>query len=187
MTLFDDWLAIPELTDARFSSIFRSQFEALSLARVINPFSILNELKALEHPSRFKTNTKKAAPFRGGDLHGLMHKHFHLARNLALNIRNEWGDRTKMERIISKSMAESESSDPWLVAGKIADRMVKTAYEHKNLGRSLTGDWIIYKLHSGKTYYLCLAGHDEDTHQIALRLQDVAVEFPDLTLSRRDA
>lgn len=172
----------PDFREARFTSAFRNQLDALTLQRVINPFAVLDEIRAIEGNGRRQSRTKAPTSFKGGLLHGLKHKHFFNARHIAKNLQNYWNqDTDKAKNAINKIVTRHSSDDLWTLSGEIASRYVHEAFEHKNLSRSLTGDWIIYKRHNGRNYYLCLAGHEETEESIYNRIAGSAeAEFPEL-------
>lgn len=184
--IFSQFLDAPEFRNAKFLTIFRRQLDELSLAKVIHPYAVLDELRALEQPERFQTKTKKASAFVGGPLDGLMHKHFFMARHLPKNIQNVWLQPGRMDRVLRTVVAGARTNDIGVLSRLMAERVVHQAMRDKNRARSLTGDWIIYKSHGGKNHYLSLAGHNEDRLQIFLRLASAtAEEFPELAV--RDA
>ena len=190
MSRFDEWLEVPELQNARFTSVFKAQLEALTIGRVVNPFPILDEIKNLEGFNRRPTNTKKATRFKGGLLDGLLHKHYFNARHIPHNLHNHWGQEDgRLERAVAKVGEEAlHEDDLWLHAGALADRIVSVAFQHKNLEKSLTGDWIIFKRQNHKNYYLCLATHDESNGEIFDRFAACAkCEFPELKFRGRSA
>jgi hypothetical protein len=183
MTRIDEWLDRPDFRRARFSSLFRVQLDELTLRRVVNPFQILEEIKALEGCG--VSRTKRETPFRKGPLAGLMHKHYFSARQIVFNVNNYWARAGMLERAISKMAATVRAADgPWTVSGMMANRLVDDAIKHKTLGRSLTGDWIVYKRHNGRNFYLTLAAHNERSADIYGRLAPYAArEFPELGIA----
>ena len=88
----------------------------------------------------------------------------------------------------------------WFKKGKIRNNLqnefqqIRTNYEHhgnstvlnmmhsKAIGKKeLKGEWIVFKKHEGKKYYLCLACHYEDDKIIfEEKLMKCLVEFPEL-------
>lgn len=189
MSAMHEWLAADDFNSAVFLSVFVEQMDQLTLAGLINPFPILDEIRLLEGIPTRPTNTKRASAFRGGLLDGLMHKHYFNARHIQRNLLNyhSKGGGAAFERAISNILRETKSDQtPWQIAGRIADRSVNQALHHKNLEGSLTGDWIVYAVHGGKNYYLCLASHDESNETIFDRFSaQAAVEFPELGIQPR--
>lgn len=189
MLRITEWLNDPAFQNARFTSIFRQQLHTITLQRALNPFTILDEIRALEGDGRRQSRTKASSSFKGGLLHGLMHKHYFSARHIAKNLRNYWKqDEDKALAAIKKVILTQRTDDLLQLSGAIAHRYVDEAYKHKNMARSLTGDWIIYKRHNHHNYYLCLAWHEESEEEIYDRIAGCTeAEFPELGILARCA
>jgi hypothetical protein len=73
------------------------------------------------------------------------------------------------------------SVEAWTLAGEISERLVSDAFAQREKQHALTGDWIVYKRHDHKNYYLCLASHGEPDDEIFRRFAAAAgSEFPEL-------
>jgi hypothetical protein len=186
MSLSDELLVSRGLDPSQFTSVFASQLEHVVMLGLANPFSLLDEVRALEGLG--PTRTKEPAPFKGDVLRGIMHKHFFSARHIAHNLRNVWADPDKLQRVLNRELASpGENHDPWERAGRVAKRLTVTAFEHKEKGQALTGDWIVYRRHHDRNYYLCLAVHGEPDAMIFERFVDAAArEFPQIGIRRRN-
>ncbi len=92
-----------------------------------------------------------------------------------------------MHRIVKRVLGEyaDKPRNDWELAGKISERLVAEAFTQREKQHRLTGDWIVYKRHNHKNYYLCLAGHEERDEDIFERLAAAAEsEFPELRIHR---
>ena len=190
MSFVEAMFAHAGLSAVPYTTVFGRQFEALTQQRLINPFALMEEIGKLERnlPSR----TKKAEAFKKGVLTGLMHKHFFNARHIPQNILNHWlpgSDRgnARMHRAVKKVLGEyaDRPRNDWELAGKISERMGAQAFAQREKQHGLTGEWIVYKRHDHRNYYLCLAGHEERDEDIFERLAAAAeLEFPELGIHR---
>jgi mRNA-degrading endonuclease YafQ of YafQ-DinJ toxin-antitoxin module len=186
MSFVEAMFAHAGLSAVPYTSVFGRQFEALTKRNLINPFALMEEIGKLERnlPSR----TKKAEHFKKGLLAGLMHKHFFNARHIPQNILNHWlPGSDRMHRAVKKVLGEyaDKPHNDWDLAGKLSERLVAEAFVQRENRHGLTGDWIVYKRHVHKNYYLCLAGHEERDEDIFERLSAAAeLEFPELGIRR---
>jgi hypothetical protein len=83
---------LDHIAKGRYSSLFVVNLMLLEWVNGVDPFQVIDEIKALEglHPSM---QTKPASEFRGEHLKGLWHKHFlpALPSVMAHNIMNQLG------------------------------------------------------------------------------------------------
>jgi hypothetical protein len=189
MYKFSDWLKHQDFVNAKFSSVFLDEINKYAVEREINPFKVIDEIRALECCSKYPSRTKKPAPFKGGLLNGLMHKHFISGNSIPINLMNHWLQNSEsLNGAIETIFSQHQEGDIQLLASKIAHRLVVKGYEHKNAERSMTGDWIIYKRHNGHNYYLCTAKHGESNEEVYDRFAASAeAEFPELSIKSRRA
>jgi hypothetical protein len=187
MSFAEDMFARAGLSAVPYTSVFGRQLEAATRISLINPFSLMEEIGKIERnlpPSR----SKKAAAFKRGPLAGLMHKHFVSARNVAQNVLNHWSPGSdRLNRAVKKVLDEhvGRPVGDWELAGRISERLVSEAYSQREKQHGITGDWIVYKRHDHKNYYLCLAGHEEQDEEIFERFAAAAEsEFPELGIHR---
>lgn len=167
-------LAFHGLELDRISSIFVAQVYRLERNRLLNTFEILDEVKHLEGLKR-STSTGKERPFNGPVLKGLVKKHFTDARfilkNIGVHLGHENGKTARLDRIIRQAFERSSSGyvdDDFI--NYIAHNTTVGAYEER-ARKSLTGEWIVFKKHQGKNYYLTLAVHDEGDDSIRRRVE----------------
>lgn len=172
-------------------------------ARGLDSFAVLDELDFLEG-HRPVSCSVAATQFKHPPLFPLWHKHFWSARHILRNLIIRWGlDRggnRDLDKLIGSVLSEY-GDDPEGLSGMLADKMVFGGFTERarsgpaatvrevqagqRRGYGLTGDWIIYGKHSGKNYYLDMAGHTEgetpDDLMAKLR-NGSAAEFPFLFL-----
>lgn len=113
-----------------------------------------------------------------------MHKHY-LAdglSSLALNLKNEF-QRSGLP-LLKQRIAEAQASGEERYftvedANWIAHEASVGPYERRNERRALTGEWIVYAVHEGKNYYLCLGRHDGADVELRRQIEAVCCEeFP---------
>jgi len=172
-------LAFHGLELKRISSIFVAQIYRLERNRVLNTFEILDEIKHFEGLKR-STSTGNERPFNGPVLRGLHKKHFTDARfilkNIGIHLGYENGKMARLDRIIRQAFERNTS-------GYVDDDFINYITHHTTVGayedrtrKGLTGEWIIFKKHQGKNYYLTLAAHNEGDESIRRRVE-MAYEF----------
>ncbi|HEY5602207.1 MAG TPA: hypothetical protein VIM41_03785 [Gammaproteobacteria bacterium] len=172
-------LAFHGLDLDRISSIFVAQIYQLERNRVLNIFGIMDEVKHLEGIKR-STSTGKERPFNGAVLNGLHKKHFTDARfilkNIGIHLGYENGKTARLDLIIRQAFERNTS-------GYVDDDFVSYIAHHTTVGayeerarKSLTGEWIVFKKHEGRNFYLTLAAHDEGDEDIRRRVE-MAYEF----------
>jgi len=144
------------------------------------------EGKLDESGNRMLSRTKAPNVFNRRPLTGLSHKHYFTGRHVAQNAWNALppgSDSAARAMLGVLKPLDGTTVDGWDLAGKIADRFVHDAIAHRQQGRQLTGDWIVYKRHNKQNYYLCLATHDESDDTIFSRLAPAAeAEFSELRI-----
>ena len=172
-------LAFHGLELDRISSIFVAQIYRLERNRVLNIFALMDEVKHLEGLKR-STSTGKERPFKGQILKGLHKKHFtdasFILKNIGIHLGYENGRTDHLDRIIQQAFERNTS-------GYVDDDFNNYVAHHTTVGayeerakKSLTGEWIVFKRHHGKNYYLTLAAHDEGDENVRRRV-DMAYEF----------
>jgi len=169
-------LAFHALDISRISSTLIAQIYKFEKSRVLNIFSILDEIKYLEGLKK-STSTGKESQFRGAILKGLNKKHFMDASFINKNIGNHLGydngKSKKLDKIIKEAFKRNTSGyadDEFFCY--IAHHCTIGAYEDR-AKKSLTGEWIIFKSYKGQNYYLTLAAHNENDCDILNRVNDV--------------
>ncbi len=142
---------------------------------------ILAEVKHLEGVGR-SVGTRPAEQFKKRPLLGLYKKHYlvgglaSVGRNILLSAGKK---KREFRRIAEKHHNAATSHIPFaIIAKNIADDVTKL-YAERSSTQDLTGNWIVFAQHEGKTYYLCLATHDEGDDTIAARIKDgCCTQFP---------
>lgn len=163
----------------RISSIFVAQIYRLERNRVFNIFEIMDEVKHLEG-LRQSTLTGKERPFKGLVLNGLHKKHFtgahFILKNIGIHLGYENGKTARLDQIIRQAFERNTS-------GYVDDDFINYIAHHTTVGayeerarKSLTGEWIVFRKHEGKNYYLTLAAHDEGDESVKRRV-GMAYEF----------
>lgn len=148
-----------------------------------NPAKIIREIEGLESIGA-PSGTKPAQPFRGIWLRGLMHKHYLSdgLETLALNMKNEL-DRSGIPLLEQRVAAAEASGEERYFAFKDAKWIAYEASHGSMLRRiqrnALTGEWLVYAMHGGKNYYLCLGRHDGDDRELRAQMDAICCqEFP---------
>ncbi len=164
----------------RMSTVFLEQVFQRYFGRVVNVFQISDEMQCLEGVGR-RTATKKEDRFRHVPLKVLWKTRFtdasFIPKNLSAHFGVTRGGNEKLIDLITHAFKSSRSGyvdDDF--AKEIAHNFTIEAMLDRAKGRKMTGEWIVYKKHEGKNYYLTLAAHAEDDDSIYQRVCD-AYEF----------
>jgi hypothetical protein len=148
-----------------------------------NPAKIIREIGALEGlgaPSR----TKTAQAFTGFRLRGLIHKHYLSdgLKSLAVNMKNEL-DRSGIP-LLKQKVADAEASGEERYFTVEDAKWIAYEASHGSMLRrmqrnALTGEWLIYAMHEGRSYYLCLGRHDGNDGELRTQIDAICCqEFP---------
>jgi len=156
----------------RFSRLF--VLDMLLLERVfrVNPFQIMDEIRALED-STHPTRTKPAKIFRHLPLKGLWHKHYFSGRFIAKNVSDHLRG-NKLRRIVEEVFDPSKS--PVVTEDMIrtlAHRVTVEPFEAKAKANRLTGEWIVFAKYNSENYYLTLTTHDTGDDVIRENIRNV--------------
>jgi len=146
--------------EGRYSWLFVLHLLLYNQMHGINPFQIVDEIRALEQ-SEIATRTKPAAEFSRPPLQGLWHKHFFSAQFVARNIRTHLsgGKLTKLvEEIFDVKKSPVVTED---MVKELSHRVTAESIKQRADDGKLTGEWIVFAKHGGKNYYLCLATHND--------------------------
>ena len=175
-------LGLEELIPQRYSVLLLIQLAMGYASRTLNPYKVLDEVRALE--GLRSSQTKTPCKFTGRALKGLWHKHY-LADGLATmatNLKNgvmrdglPWIE--DLANKVSQSGEEHYLTEDDI--GQIVHDAVIGNWERRSAARQLTGEWIIYAQHEGSNYYLCIAGHRSGDDWIRRQIDDIcATEYP---------
>ena len=156
----------------RMSQCLALRLQYLSSRRLINKFSVLDEIALLEKiPTSRSTGTKASEKFRGTILGRFWHKHYFDASHLPQNLLNKWfGDyaekkgllKTKLHEVLMVDEDDTDIQRYWMaMANRISHALVYEGFKARKNRGALTGEWLIYYEHAGLNYYLDLADHRE--------------------------
>ncbi|RON40602.1 hypothetical protein [Pseudomonas brassicacearum] len=181
---FEEAIGLNRIAPSRYSTYLSTQLfcqsvfdPRLSVSRVIA------EIEALECTDR-KSATKPAALFNRLPLKGLWHKHYiqNGISSMAINLRhaiNKFG-LPKFEQKVKDLGASGE--ERYLEASDI-DEIVYEAvlgnYGRRYEAGQMTGEWMVYAIHEGQNYYLCLGTHKSGDDALRQQIDLICVpEFP---------
>ena len=168
----------------RFSWLFVLQMMLFSQRYGIDPYHVVDEIKALEGgPTRIRT--KPASEFKHPPLRGLWHKHFFSARFVAHNMLEQMrGARLKALATEVFDPAKSPVVTEEML-NEFSHRATIGAFEERDAQGRLTGEWIVFAKHSGLNYYLTLATHLAGDDKIAEQIRAAChPQFPFLAESK---
>lgn len=177
--LFLDNLDLKQLKNGVIGHLLTVQLIQYQYSGPGNPMHVVREIHHLDRGDGL-SRTKKEAKFSSGKLKGFYHKHYFNAHHIPMNmllhnvdgkITNSLVPSKGYERIYRKIM-ESKSSDE-NKALMLTNFLTSDAFQQRNRSKKLTGDWIIFKNHKSKNYYLCIASHQENTDE----LYDTLIEW----------
>jgi hypothetical protein len=161
---------------SRISSIFIVQVMQMQRDRVINTDRMLDEIKFLEGIKNV-SSTQAATIFKKQPLKGLMKKHFtdasFIIKNLGAHFGYDYGGNKNLDTLISEAFSRNKSGfvdDEFI--NYIAHESTVGAFQERAIKRKLSGEWIVFREHNGKNYYLTLAAHDEGDENIYSRVCD---------------
>lgn len=142
-----------------------------------DPFKIVREIEILEGSGE-RSQFKPATPFTRPPLKGLWHKHYleDGLNSMALNLKKglkKHGIPAFQRRI---DQSKLEGVERFMVEEDIPE-VVNDAISGNWIGMAdaaqLTGEWIVYAIHEGRKYYLCLGRHTEGDAAIRKKLNEV--------------
>jgi hypothetical protein len=162
---YADLFCLDKYAEGRYSSMFVLNMILYEKLHGINPFQIVDEIRAIEGESGI-TKTKAASEFTKPPLSGLWHKHFFSARFMPKNILNQLGN-GKLKAIVEEVLdPENSPVVTEEMINELSHRVTLETFESRATKGKLTGEWIIFARHDGQNYYLCLATHDTGDQKI---------------------
>jgi hypothetical protein len=182
----NNYIGFYGLDVSRISTIFIAQIIQIQASRSIDTNSILNEIKFLEGIKN-NSSTKSVEKFKHQPLQGLMKKHFYdekfWMKNFYTHFSFEYGGNSNLDTIINEAFLQSKNTFGYLngnfISNYIATKIVVDGVKERTIKNKLTGEWIIFKQHNGKNYYLTLASHREKDEAIYERVCDAyKFDFP---------
>lgn len=145
----------------RISRLLYIQLASAMKHRVINTFSVTDEIRALEKGARSLTANENQ--FKHSPLKGLWKAHYFDPQFLMQNIKNELA--SKNRRRVARREAERSAGNNFSrddMSAHLAHEMSFGAYDRRASRRKLTGEWIIFAKYYDKNYYLALSRHSND-------------------------
>ena len=167
----------------RVSALFVINLMLLELVSGVDPYLVINEIKALEN-LRPSMQTKTEAEFRGEHLKGLWHKHFlaDLPSVIATNILNQLGKngiRNISREVLDPNISPVITKE---MLDELTHKVVVESLEKRAEQDKLTGEWIVYAKENNSNYYLGIWRHDAGDEKIAKAIKDTCMpEFPFLS------
>jgi len=165
MQYADNNIAFHGLDISRISTVFISQIYQLGISGALNINAIMDEVKYLEG-KREVSKTGAEKPFRGKLLKGLHKKHFSdahfIMKNICLHLGVENGNTKNLDKILHEAAVKKDAGCPeHEIVNYLTHHLTAGAYQERSK-KALTGEWIVFKKHEGKNYYLVLAEHGND-------------------------
>ncbi|MCP4493993.1 MAG: hypothetical protein GY820_42830 [Gammaproteobacteria bacterium] len=166
---FLETLGLQELSNGKVGHILAAQLIQYQYSGSGNPREVAREIHHLDRNDGL-SKTKRESKFTTGKLKGFYHKHYFTAQHIPFNMLqhnvdgNTGGLGKAFDRVYKRTV-ESKHTDNEK-AMTLANFLTMDAYQHRSRSKKLTGDWIIFKKHNGKKYYLCLSSHQENTDEL---------------------
>lgn len=181
---FEDAIGLNRIAPGRFSTCLSVQLFCQSVFDPkLSVSHVIAEIKALECTDR-KSATKPAAVFNRLPLKGLWHKHYiqNGISSMAMNLRHAMNKFGLPEFEQKVKALETSGEDRYLEASDI-DEIVYEAvlgnYERRCEASQMTGEWVVYAIHEGQNYYLCLGTHNSGDDALRRQIDMICVpEFP---------
>lgn len=159
----------------RYSQLLLTQLQCRLMTKPeLSPCQVIQAIHELEGgPS---CGTKKATQLTGTLLKGLWHKHYIEpgVGSVYINMENavrDYGPYQIKENI-------ETSQDAWDEARKAAGHLIHITFTQRRADKKYTGEWLIFAIHEGKNYYLCLGIHGADNEIRSLINDHCLSEFP---------
>ncbi|MSU93063.1 hypothetical protein EB795_03775 [Pseudomonas mandelii] len=161
---FIEIIGLSSIAAGRYSAFFATQLYCESMVMgVLTPERVMCEIRALELLEPVSV-TKPAAQFQRLPLKGLWHKHYTVSGipSIAVNVMNalkrigtpEFSESVRqVEASVEERYFEKEDIDRYV------REVVHTNYQKRRDAGEMTGEWIVYAVHEGRNYYLCLGTH----------------------------
>jgi hypothetical protein len=177
---FAEAIGLERAASGRYSLILLLELFGGFKSGVQNPAKVIREIEAFEGLGA-PSQTKPAEPFTGPHLRGLMHKHYLSdgLKTLALNMKNEL-NRFGIP-LLQQRIADSEASGEERYFTVEDAKWIAYEASHGSMLRriqrnAITGEWLIYVLHEGKNYYLCLGRHGTDDSELRRQIDSICFQ-----------
>ena len=175
---FASLVGLDRAAPGRFSWLFAMQLFLHVQADDVDPSMIVSEIKALEGEPQ-AVGTKPPTKFTKEPLKGLWHKHFFSAHFVAHNLINQLSG-GRLKALVEKVL--DPKKHPIITAELIQElsHVVATGtFEQREALGKLTGEWIVFAIHGGQNYYLCLSTHNAGDQAIYDQIKSVCFhQFP---------
>lgn len=176
-------IGLENLVSGRYSMYLLAQLYAESvLMGRLNPARVIREIEALEGVR--ESTTKPPTRFSRVPLKGLWHKHHTVdgIPSLAMNIKNglKRHGMPFFQQMIqeAKDAGEERYVSPEDVPA-IVDDIVSGNLSRRRAAKEETGEWIVYAVHEGQNYYLCLGTHNTGDDSIRQQIDRICIpQFP---------
>lgn len=180
---FKEIFRIDDISSERYSILLLLDLFFAFENSSININAVVHEIKYLDGNEQ-ETRTKTATQFRRPPLQGLWHKHYDDGNlpALAQNLKNALKDYSIPFFEDKIKEAEKSGEEKYVTAEdvhSIVNDAVSGNLQRRRDGNKITEEWIIYAIHEGKKYYLCLAKHGDGDEEIRKRINSSCIfEFP---------
>jgi hypothetical protein len=165
---FADLIGLSSAAPGRYSALLLAQLLGGHLSGYQNPAKVVHEIEALENGQLGQL--KPPILNRHPPLKGLWHKHYiedgitSMAQNVKRGL-DKFGIPFFEQKIRE---AEAAGEERFLEANDVAQLVhdvVSGNRERLAAQQAITGEWLIFAVHEGRNYYLCLTTHDKSEHQ----------------------
>lgn len=166
---FAKLIGLQSIVRNRFSWILVGDIYINQMINGIDPYHIIDEIKALE--GLRESLTKPPVQFRNPPLYPLWHKHYFSAHFIAANIYNELNRNNLLSRVVNRIIDPAVSPVFTMeMINDLSNAVVEKPFDTRSKDKRITGEWIVYGKHSGKNIYLCMAKHDSGDQEIFNKL-----------------
>ncbi|MCE4073415.1 MULTISPECIES: hypothetical protein [Pseudomonas] len=180
---FSRMIGLEGVASGRYSSYLLIQLYAESvLMGRLNPGRVIDEIQALE--GLRESTTKAPTQFSRVPLKGLWHKHHTVdgIPSLAKNLKNAL-NRHGMPWFEQKIQEAKEAGEERYLSVEdvpaLVDDIVSGSFRRRRAAKEFTGEWIVYAVHEGKNYYLCLGTHNTGDDSIRQQIDRICIpQFP---------
>lgn len=162
---FAETIGLEQFAPGRYSTLLLVQLYAATTARLLNPWRVTDEIRALE--GHGTSQTKPAEMLRGPLLRGLWHKHhtidglFSMAKNLENALRTYGVPLFEQRAQEAAAASEERFMTPEDINALVHD-VTTGNFERRAAAHKMTGEWLVFVPHEGQNYYLSLGRHDND-------------------------
>ena len=176
-------IGLESVIPGRYSLLLLLELFGATKSGILNPAKVVSQIRALEGIEAGR-GLKPATQFKHPPLQGLWHQHYledglpSMARNIRKAI-GKYGLPWVEQKIAdAKATGETKYFTEDDIA-QIAHDAVTSNWERLTHDEALTGEWLIFAMHEGNNYYLCLGKHDSGDNQLRTQIDAICLhEFP---------